>query len=337
MKFKVSNAVDNNNSVVEFIQNMLTYQFYNSSNLFAQKLSKLLDRDGVFSPLSIAYILSLLHIGSSDNTEQELSNLLESKSTPEELSAVYKIFNSPIMQLANAVLVNKDYELHPAYLKMIESLVMISNEDFGDATPIVEKVNNFIEENTKGLIRNILSTGMINSQTLMILINTIYFKTVWAKPFEKHLTHSATFNLNQTVDMMTQIGRYQYYEDDNVQHIELPYMHNEFCMGIILPKIASLERCYDHLLNSSFMTCKIKVLIPKFTQRTNIALVPYMQKLGLVDMFTENSKLDMMFADPRTTPFVSEIIHEFGLRPHLATLDRYRGFANAKRLMPQFR
>lgn len=57
----------------------LCANMHESINLLAAKLFGPMDKDTVFSPLSIGFIIALLHHGAVENTEKQLTNLLEGK------------------------------------------------------------------------------------------------------------------------------------------------------------------------------------------------------------------------------------------------------------------
>ena len=70
----------------------------------------------------------------------------------------------------------------------------------------------------------------------MIILNAIYFKGEWFKTFEKEFTTKQTFyNLNKNekkVDMMEIIDHYNYFEDANLQSIELFIIKNHFLLWL---------------------------------------------------------------------------------------------------------
>lgn len=282
-----------------------------SSNTLALKLFDVLEDNCVCSPIGIGYILSFPHMGSVCKTEQQITNLMTIKNSPDDLMACSKTFNSDIMQLENLILVNKNMQIKQEYLKMVEQLAIVSNEDFSDKNAICHKTNEFFKQNnTNNLIKDILKTDMIDSDSAIILINTVNFKTVWAVPFEKYGTRWEKFNKTKEIKMMKNIGYYSYYEDKFAQLIMLPYKGNEFCMGVILPKEnVDFNQCVDYLgKNITYTTEYVDIHFPKFTQRRNIDLIPLMQKMGVTDLFSsQKARLDRMTTCDGT--YVSTFIH----------------------------
>jgi len=131
------------------------------------------------------------------------------------------------------------------------------------------------------------------------------------------------------VKLMTLSKRLPYFEDSEVQMIEMPYVGNQFCMGVILPKApTSLQSLLDGIM-SKFVTKQnffesfnigkineyvkqlttnesIEVYIPKFTHRKNIDLGSVLKKVGVTDLFSPLANLGEISKDL----YVSEAIHE---------------------------
>src|SRR5437870_5296538 len=94
----------------------MSNNIYQSNNMLAQTLLNFLEKESVCSPLSVLYILSLLHLGAGGSTESQLGCLLGRKNTWEELATVCTAFNNDIIKLANAILVNKSFPVVEEYL-----------------------------------------------------------------------------------------------------------------------------------------------------------------------------------------------------------------------------
>ena len=98
-------------------------------------------------------------------------------------------------------------------------------------------MNKWCSEKTNGKINHIIDS--INGIE-MILLNAVYFKSDWESKFKAKLTQLKDFkNSNgETVKVKTmyqEYGSINYYGDDKIQIIELPYEDNHLSMVIILP------------------------------------------------------------------------------------------------------
>jgi len=181
---------------------------------------------------------------------------------------------------------------------------------FNNGEMIANKVNKFVEHNTHDLIKDIIEGQDISSDIAMILVNTIYFKASWENKFDAHDTKKELFNNRSQVDMMTITANFKYYEDKNFQILEMPYEGDQFCMVFILPRDLSnptnnFNNCNGYILDYDM----IEVHIPKFTQRNKINVIPYLQKLGVNDLFSADlARLTNMCAS--SSVYVSKMIHE---------------------------
>ena len=103
-------------------------------------------------------------------------------------------------------------------------------------------MNKWYSEKTHVKINKILDS--LNADTLMILLNAVYFKGEWTAKFEKRSTKRLLFyNLGRTeitVDTMDKIDHFQFYEDKTVKANELRFRKDLMSAVIILPAIVEL-------------------------------------------------------------------------------------------------
>jgi len=113
---------------------------------------------------------------------------------------------------------------------------MVSGLNFNDPAS-VRIINNWVKQNTNGKIEKILDS--IEPDAVMFLINAIYFNGTWKYEFDKNHTDMDEFNLlNEekiNTEMMVQTNDYNYYSDNDLQAIELPYGDGNFNMIVLLP------------------------------------------------------------------------------------------------------
>ena len=269
----------------------------------------------VYSPFSIEYILSLLHLGAVDNTYDQLTNLLGRETKMEHLLAMVKTFNDESVKMANALIVNKNnLSVDPSYVEIVKNLALIMNRDFSDVKMVADEANAFIMENTNNLITDMINPSMLNDHVMMLLVNTIYFKSVWAKPFKKLNTQQEIFsNASIMVDMMMQTSTVKYFENSQVQLCNLPYADNKYCMVVVLPKYSTVLTDFMKYLTNPPETkdTYVELHIPKFRQQKRVDLIPIMKENGLTDIFCEYSKLDKMITPGSLSwASVSSFCHE---------------------------
>ncbi|GFQ01715.1 probable non-inhibitory serpin-z5 [Phtheirospermum japonicum] len=64
------------------------------------------------------------------------------------------------------------------------------------ADKVRKEVNAWAEKKTNGLIKDLLPSDSVDSNTRLILANALYFKGAWAKKFKKSLTKHHDFYLS---------------------------------------------------------------------------------------------------------------------------------------------
>ena len=264
------------------------------SNIFSWNLIKQLKPNSVSAPLSIYYILGILQLASKANTKKQLTMILHREIAFDELISIGKIIT-----LSNLLIINNKIQINKKFIDKISDIAYIKLADFANKEVVVQTANKFIETNTRGLINNVIKPEHIDHLSMLVLINVIYFKSNWLYPFDKTLTKKLPFN-NIETDMMTIAELFYYGETDSMQLVELPYEGNKFAMGFMLKKKFKSE-------SRDMSKTLVQVSIPKFTQRSNIDLIPVLKKMGLTDIFDcEKARLD----DLSTKMYVSVMLHE---------------------------
>jgi serine protease inhibitor len=101
----------------------------------------------------------------------------------------------------------------------------------------VNTINGWCATKTNDKIKKVLDH--IGPDVVMYLINAIYFKGQWTYDFDKDLTTEGTFNMStseqSTVPFMHQQGAFEYYSNDSLQVLEMPYGQGNFSMVVLLP------------------------------------------------------------------------------------------------------
>jgi len=91
------------------------------------------------------------------------------------------------LYIANGLFLNKNYEFKSSFINIANNyfLAETKNIDVTNSFGSSEMINNFISQNTNGLINNIISSSDINENTVLVIVNAIYFYGKWATKFNK--------------------------------------------------------------------------------------------------------------------------------------------------------
>jgi serpin B len=160
--------------------------------------------------------------GVSGETKQEMTKALElTKMSPKAINAANQNLqnslqkNEPKIQvsIANALFVKQGFSLKPEFLQINQQYYQanISEIDFQSPQEALSIINNWVSQKTQGKIDKIVTK--IKPNTLLFLINAIYFKGNWETPFDKSQTANKTFYLTDSSSkqhpMMSQSGSYR--------------------------------------------------------------------------------------------------------------------------------
>lgn len=280
-------------------------------NLF--ELYKTSGKSFVFSPLSIYEALYLVMSGSTGVTLRELQQHIKLPITDDTIKSfehLHKILGQNNM-IVNKMYFRNDSPVNVSYAKFIQPICEALKTNFDDS--FAPQTNEMISKLTHGLINNIVEKP--DMQTVMILLNIIYFKEQWKYSFDKSLTrtgvfHSATPRQEKMMHLDEQ--DLMYYEDDIKQVVELPYKNRLFTMGFILPKQKTnlLTRdIYDVLKNRRLQKETVHVTIPKFESKAKFDLKKAFEMLGMSSMFEPSANFDKMFTK-KDNYYISKALHE---------------------------
>ena len=174
-------------------------------------------------------------------------------------------------------------------------------------------INEFVYNNTKGKMNYTVSD---KSEILFLLINVIYFKGYWVEPFNKNLTKKRIFentdNSLVKVDIMYQTySKIEYYEDEKIQMIALPYISEKisFKMVIILPNISNYSSAFDYLKKEDI---NYNDLISKMKEKRNIVhlYLPKFKSVFDIDLKPELNKMNMSLAFSSDKADFSELVED---------------------------
>lgn len=228
-----------------------------SENNFAFEIfSRVLEKSGasdnvIISPLSISYALAMTLNGASGNTREAMLEAMKIEGfTPEVINISYKnlteallnVDKRVIVSIANSVWTENDFAVKKTFIDILTDYYSSESKSFdiNDVSAPV-KINNWIKDKTNGLITDMVDK--LNDNTVMLLINAIYFKGKWKSQFDKAKTVKSPFykpdGTTQEVDMMKQIAVFKVLDGERFYMAEFPYGQGNYVMNVILPKEGS--------------------------------------------------------------------------------------------------
>lgn len=141
--------------------------------------------------------------------------------------------------LANSVWLTDQLTLSPNFQEFSSRLDSLQAECFRmdlTADTAADAVNAWVDTHTNHMIPR-LTDMPYSADTVMVILNAVYFLGKWSEPFNEALTSEQTFygaSGEQTVDMMYMNTELAYRNCGSYQCILLPYEDGEYNMTIYL-------------------------------------------------------------------------------------------------------
>ena len=278
------------------------------------------------SPLSISIALTMTYNGAVGETERAMAEVLgidalDLSTINNSNKALRNSLENPDpkveISIANSIWSRQGVDFNPEFLERNRTFfgAEIASLDFSSpqATAII---NDWVNENTNGKIEKIVER--INPQTLLFLINAIYFKGSWQDEFDESMTRPGTFHLpngsEKRVQMMRREGVYPYFRGEIFEAMSLPYGDGRMSMYIFLPnRNSNLNRFLGNLNEenwedwiSQLQDRRHELMLPRFKLEYEVRLNDTLEALGMGIAFGGGADFSAM----GPSLFISEVRHK---------------------------
>jgi serpin B len=350
-KFAVSKSLSAVREVVSASDPRISTQA-SSNNEFAVKMYAELaksDNSGsnlFFSPFSIISALGMADAGARGTTDQQIRTALQVILPGDDFHAALNGIDQSIeshatsvedLQINNVnsiwVQNGNGFKLRVGYLDRlaIHYDAGVNLLDFsGPPEPSRIIINDWVSEQTKDKINNLLPQGSINSLTRVVLTNAIYFLADWKIKFDVSKTTDTSFTRKDgtkvTVPMMMlhemsgspdKVLKLLYGRVDSTRILELPYCGDRLVMDFLMPDAGAFDyfenklskQAVDALINSLDSVSLPPVRIPRFEFTSgSISLKNACMALGMQAPFSSTAADFSAMSD--TYLYISDIIHK---------------------------
>ncbi|XP_014739950.1 PREDICTED: alpha-1-antitrypsin-like [Sturnus vulgaris] len=301
------------------IENLPYVKLAPSNADFAFKLYKQIrdevgNRNIFFSPLSISTAFAMLTLGARSNTLRQLHkglafNLtqIEEKEIHEGFQHILQLLNDPHreaqLNMGNALFVDKQVELLQNFLDGVTNFYYTEavSSNFKNAPEAVKEINKYVETKTHGKIVDLVKS--LEPETAMVLINYIFFKGSWERPFNSLITRDDDFFLDAKnsvkVQMMHQNKHFNVHRDEKLSCwvVEIPYKGNVTSF-FVLPDEGTMKQVEDALLKEtvadwlrSFKKREIYLDLPRFSVSGFYDLKSLFEKMNVTEVFSDQADL----------------------------------------------
>ena len=154
----------------------------------------------VFSPTSIAMAFAQAHEGARERTAQQIADVLHLQGDDPlgafgALDATVARDRAPTVALANRLYPANGLAVREAFLEALARDLGTGVETVDYTRPDAARatINDWVAQQTRDRIPELLPHAAVDANTLLVLVNALYFKGEWAQAFGKYPTEEATF------------------------------------------------------------------------------------------------------------------------------------------------
>jgi len=280
----------------------------------------------LYSPLSIKYALKMLEEGANGNTYDEINKVVGN----EELTK-YKSIDE-VLSLANGLFIRDTYYEHikQTYIDTLKE--KYDAEVIKDKFKNAQNANQWIEDKTLGIIKDMLQDNIVqNPRSVMLIINALAIDMEWVRQFEYTSTYGRPFYLDDGKEMKA-TSMYQgrvksnvvaYYKDNKITVLTMDlknYNGTQFEFMAIMPNEnlsgyienvskEQINQIDKKLILSSDQEGGVNIEIPKFKFSYDLKLKEDLMELGIKDAF-DDIRADFSKMEDNKELSVSDALHK---------------------------
>ena len=273
-------------------------------DLWANHLSD--DANAVISPSSIGHTLLMARDAGDGATVAAIDQALgfpeglaaheQWKAIDDALRAAADAEDELTVTLANRIWPRLGAEPDPTWVDLLRDDHRSDVEplDFaGDADGSRGTINGWVDDQTEGLIPELLPEGFITGDLVLVLTDALYFKAPWAVPFGKYGPVDGPFTRldGSTVDVeFMQELELESARGTGEGYVgaEIPYAGGEYSMLVIVPDEGRFTEIRDRLgadllaeVDAGFTEGPFELLLPPWEDKTEqLDLLPWLETIG---------------------------------------------------------
>lgn len=259
----------------------------NKNNNFDYKFIKEIDSNdnSLVSPLSLAYLLSMIQSGAKGSTLNELNIALDNY----DLMPLENI--EGVISMANSMWINNRYknDINNTFATALK--INYHSEVLYDEFINADNINKWVSEKTYNMINELFPSDSVNSvDTIMTLVNAIGINFKWDEEFDCNKTLMGNF-LDKNVYMMSSNEKYiesDYYTGFIKDYEKLSDNSQYEFIGLLPKKDIQdvINNLSNDVIKKSITESEAHIQIPRFKYEYNVNNVKgILESLGIKDMF----------------------------------------------------
>jgi serpin B len=287
----------------------------------------------VFSPASISLALAMTYGGARGTTATQMAATLHFSLPAERLHPAFDALDlaleTPVagadagtfrLSLANALWGQKGFGFLPDFLDLLAVNYGAGMHvvDFAGATePARVTINQWVSDQTEAKIPDLLAPGVLDSFTVFVLTNAVYFHADWLTPFKPDSPNGAFQAPTGAVQVpMMSLGHttVKGWKDSGYHAVALPYKGETTSMVLIVPDAGTFDAfesgltfaALDAILEPTSTTI-FTLSMPRFKMGTKLALKDVLGQMGMPDAF---DNADFSGIDGVKDIVLSAVVHQ---------------------------
>ncbi len=261
----------------------------NKNNNFDYKFLKQIEGNDntLVSPLSIAYLLSMIQSGAKGGTLNELNIALDNY----DLQPMENIDSK--ISMANSMWINNRYknDINNTFATALK--INYHSEVLYDEFINADNINKWVSEKTYNMINELFPSDSVNSaDTIMALVNAIGINFKWDEEFDCNKTLMGNF-LDKNAYMMSSNEKYiesDYYTGFIKDYEKLSDNSQYEFIGLLPKKDIQdvINNLSNDVIKKSITESEANIQIPRFKYEYNVNnLKSILESLGIKDMFNK--------------------------------------------------
>jgi len=305
-----------------------------------QKVAEDNDDNIFLSPLSLHTVLTMVYSGAEENTKTEMAEVLQLEGLSDsDVDTAYNALLSVLdpddaddaqteLAIANKVYASDAFSFVDGYITNLQNNYQSELEEVSfasDPEGSRETINSWVSEQTNDKIPELLGDGTVNTNTVLVIVNAIYFLATWQDQFLAEHTAMDTFTVSEgderQVEMMMREASFvvkTVSAFDDAQLLELPYLDGETSFFVLLPSedsdLDSLEESFtveeiQAAIEMDETAVKYRVKLPKFEMQQELNLRDLLISMGMRDAFGE-MEADFSGISEEAQLYISEVVQK---------------------------
>ncbi|GAA1932706.1 serpin family protein [Kitasatospora viridis] len=267
------------------------------------------------SPAGLAAVLGMLLPSAHGTTQQELATALRTRLPADRYAMALGALRAQpgdkrvVLKQSDTLWAQHGYPVRQDYLALLAAAFRtgVRTTDFAkDPDGSRNAVNQLVEQQTGGLVKNLFAPGQLDSGTLLALTDALYLKADWETPFKAADSTDQAFH---RLDGSTPEVRMMHQNDDlryaagtgpgaPWQAVELPYVGGDLAMDLVVPDQGDFDAfrgaltgpVLDQVLGALTQT-RIELAVPKFSLQSDEDLNGALAGLGVRTAFSTAADL----------------------------------------------